>query len=105
VVELGVVQAIEQVHGAGARSGDADAEAAGELRIADCLERAHLLMPGLDELQVGLGPAPGGENAVDAVTREAEHLVDSPFAQAAKQVVGDSGSGHRRFLLVIARML
>ena len=50
VVELRVVEAVEQVDRAGPGGGHADADPSGELRVADGLERGHLLVPGLDEL-------------------------------------------------------
>ena len=95
VVQFGVVQAVEQVDRAGTGGGHADAEAAGELRVADRFERAHLLVPGLDEHRVVVGAAPGGEDAVDAVAGEGEDLVHSPVAQSLEQVVGDGRFGHR----------
>ncbi len=94
VVELGVVQAVEQVDRARARRGHADADPAGELRVADRLERAHLLVPGLDELRLVVGAAPGGEDAVDAVAREGEHVLDAPVPQPVEQIVGDILVGH-----------
>ena len=62
----------------------ADPEPAGELGVADRLEGAHLLVAGLHELRVGLGPAPGREQAVDAVAREGEHLLHAPLAQPCR---------------------
>ena len=78
MVELRVVQAVEQVDRARTGRGHAHAEPAGELRVADRLERAHLLVPRLDELRLVLGAAPGREDAVDAVARVGEHVLDPP---------------------------
>ena len=58
VVELGVVQPVEQVDRAGSRGGRADPDPAGELGVADGLERGHLLVPGLDELRLVRRPGP-----------------------------------------------
>ena len=52
VVELGVVQAVEQVYRTRAAGGRAHRDLAGELGVAHRLERGHLLVPGLHELRV-----------------------------------------------------
>lgn len=52
VVELRVVEAVEEMDGAGSRSSHADTDLAGELGVPDGLERGHLLVPGLDETGV-----------------------------------------------------
>ncbi len=67
VIELGVVETVQQVDGTGPGGRDADADLAGELGVPEGLECRHLLMPGLDELRLVVGPLPGGEQAVDAV--------------------------------------
>jgi hypothetical protein len=89
VVELGVVQAVEQVDGTRARRGHADADPAGELRVSHRLEGGHLLVPGLDELRVVLGPAPRGQDAVDPVTRIGEHVAHVPGAQPFEQKISN----------------
>ena len=53
VVELGVVEAVEQVDRAGPGGRHADADLAGELGVRARHERGHLLVADLDEL----GPA------------------------------------------------
>ncbi len=68
VVELGVVQPVEQVHGARALGADDDPDPAGVLRVADGHERGVLLVPGLDEHRV----------AVRAAQRAHEPLMPSP---------------------------
>src|SRR5205814_1716812 len=52
VVELGVVEAVQQMDRSGPGRGDADADLAGELRVATRHERGHLLVARLDELGV-----------------------------------------------------
>ena len=89
VVQLGVVQAVEQVNGARARRGHAHADAAGELRVADGLEGGHLLVPGLDELGLVIRPAPGGQDAVDPVAGVGEYVPHVPCAQPLEQVIGN----------------
>ena len=73
----------------GPGGGHADPDPAGELGVADRLERAHLLVAGLDEPRLVVGPPEGGEDPVDPVAGEGEDGVHPPLAQAAQQVVGD----------------
>ena len=49
VVHLGVVEAIQEVNGAGAGGGEAHADLARELRVAAGHERGHLFVARLDE--------------------------------------------------------
>jgi len=80
VVQLGVVQAVEQVNGPRARSRHAQADAAGELGVPDRFEGRHLLVPGLNELRFVLRPAPGSEDAVDPVAGVGEDVPHIPRA-------------------------
>ena len=52
VVELGVVQAVEEMDRARPRGGEADADLAGELGVPARHERGHLLVAHLDQLGV-----------------------------------------------------
>jgi len=88
VVELGVVEAVEQVDGARAGGGHADPDPAGELGVADRFERAHLLVPRLHEHRVVARSGPRGEDPIDAVAREGEDMIDAPVTQTLQQVVG-----------------
>ena len=63
VVELRVVQTVQEVDRAGARGGDADADLAGELRMAAGHERGHLLVANLDELGISVRAVEGAEEA------------------------------------------
>ena len=103
VVELRVVEAVEQVDRARARRRHADAErvGAGELRVAACHESGHLLVTGLDEVGVAVGPVERAEERVDPVAGVAVDAVDVPLAQALQEVVGDE-LGHWSFLLGMA---
>src|SRR5690606_24437546 len=93
VVELGVVEAVEQVDGAGPRGGEADARPAGELRVRGGGERGQLLVAGLDEPDLVARVVEAAEDAVDAVARVAVDPVDAPFVQAV-QDEGSDGLGH-----------
>jgi hypothetical protein len=89
MVQLGVVQAVEQMDRAGTRSRHAHAWPARELGVADGLERAHLLVPGLDEPWPVISPTEGTEDAVYPVAWVREHRLDIPFAQSGQQNVSD----------------
>ncbi len=56
---------------------------AGELGVADRLERGHLFVAGLHELRVVGGALPRRQQAVDAISGITEHLPYSPVAQTA----------------------
>ena len=97
VIQFRVVQAVQQVDGAGAGRRHAHADPARELRVADGLEGRHLLVPRLDELRLVLRPSPGGEDAVDAVAGVGEHVMDAPGPQALEQEISNCRS-HLLFL-------
>ena len=67
----------------------------GLLGVADRLEGAHLLVAGLHEPGEVVRAAPGGQDAVDAISGEGENLVDPPVAQPVEKVVSDGRGGHR----------
>ena len=80
-VELGVVEAVEQVDGPRAAGGEADAQPAGELGVAAGGERRRLLVAALDEADLVLVLAQGLEDPVDPVAGEAEDRVHAPVDQ------------------------
>jgi hypothetical protein len=82
VVQLGVIEAVQQVDRPRARRGETDAHLAGPLRVCARHERGHLLMADLDELQLVLLALEGADDGVDPVTGIA---VDPPNA-----VLGES---------------
>ena len=84
-VELRVVEPVQKVKAAGARGREADAEPAGELRIAARHERGRLLMPDLDEAHLILPDAQRLHDAVDAVAGKAEHDLHAPVTQRFDQ--------------------
>jgi hypothetical protein len=89
VVEFRVVEAVQQVDRARAGGGQAHADLAAELRVADGCERGHLLVPGLHEPRPVVGLPEAHHDSVDAVTRIGEDLFDTPLAQSLEQVVAD----------------
>ena len=90
MVELGVIQAVEQMNRAGPAGRDADSDFAGELGKPDRLERGHLLVPGLHELWLIVGTLPGGEQTIDAVPGKTEDLRHTPIPQPGQQDITDS---------------
>ena len=78
VVQLGVVEAVQQVDRARPRGGQADPDITGELGVAAGHERGHLLVTGLDEPQLVLMAAKRAEDAVDAVARESHRSCRRP---------------------------
>src|SRR6185312_11851206 len=86
VVELGVVEAVDQMHGARARGGYAGPDLAGELGLGTGHEGGHLLVPGLGEHRL-FHLLPGPDEAVDAVPGVAEDPLDAPLTQALEDVM------------------
>ena len=106
MVELGVVQAVEQMDGSGARRRQAHAHLARELGVRAGHERRHLLVADLDELRplavararerahhavdpvprvpVYAAHAPGGETVEEVVAYCLAHPVPVPFARFAR---------------------
>jgi hypothetical protein len=64
-VHPGVVEAVEEVHAAGAAGGHAHAQPAGELCVPAGGERGRLLVPHLDEAELVLAVAQRLEEPVD----------------------------------------
>lgn len=89
VIELRVVETVQGMDGTGPGRRRDHAHTPRELCVRSGLECRELLMPGLDEPWLVLGPLPGGEQAVDAVPGVPEDGVDAPLAQPCKQMVGD----------------
>jgi hypothetical protein len=92
-VELRVVEAGEQVHRAGTLGGEADADAAGVLRVRDGHERRRLLVPCLHELRPA-GPAQRAQNRVDAVAGVAEDPRHPPRGQPLHDQVRHEPCSH-----------
>ena len=89
VVELGVIEPVEQVDGARARGGHADADLPGELGVPARHECGHLLVARLYEPQPVLVPSESAEDPVDAVAWEPVDAADPPFLETLHQVVAD----------------
>src|SRR4051812_23427112 len=94
VIELGVVEAVQEMDRARSRSRQADADLAGELGVAAGHERRLLLVTDLDELDL-VGAPEGGQDAVDAVTGIAVDALHAPPAKPLQQEIAD-GVGHDR---------
>ena len=87
-VQLRVVEAVEQMEAAGPGRREADAEPAGELRIAARHEGGRLFVAHLDEADRVLALAQRLHDAVDAVAGQAEDGIHAPVLQHVDQNVG-----------------
>jgi len=100
MVELGVVEAVEEMDRAGAAGGQADpdlgrAGGAGELRVRGGHQPGELLVRHLDELELprrapGAGATQRADDAVDPVAGVAEDAPHAPFVEPANEEVTDS---------------
>jgi hypothetical protein len=88
VVQLGVVQAVEQVEAAGAGGGQADPDPAGRLGVAGGHERGRLLVVDEYEPDLVLVAAQPLHDPVDPVAGQAEHGVHTPLGQPLDQQFG-----------------
>ena len=86
MVQLGVVEAVQEVDGTRTRRGHAHADLAGELGVAHRFEGGHLLVAGLYELGRRFRLDPRTENPVDAVARIGEYLFDPPGLQSLQEI-------------------
>ena len=92
VVELGVVQAVEQVDRARPAGHQRAAQrTAAVLDVGGGGETGGLLVPDLDELGPPVGALQRGGHAVDAVAGIAEVAVHAPAGQPGHDVVRDGG--------------
>lgn len=98
VIHTGVIHASDQMGCSGTRGGDADAQFPGEFGIGRRHEGCHLLMPGLNELDlIGAEALEAAEQGVNTVARVAEYTADAPLIQALPEEISN-GLGHRPLL-------
>ena len=93
-VEFRIIETVEQMDAAGARSGEAHTQAPGPLGIGAGIERRCFFVSHLDETDLVLASTQRLDDAVDAVARDAEDRVNFPFEQSFDQYVGCCGRGH-----------
>ena len=93
MIELRVVQSIEKVDRAGARSRHADADLAGELRVRAGHERGHLFVAHLDEFDFAAGAIERAEHAVDPIAGIAVDAFHAPVGETSDQEIA-RGFGH-----------
>src|SRR5581483_3751712 len=92
VVELGVVNAVQQVDSARSRGREADAEPAGELGIGAGGESGRFLVSHLHEFDLVLPDPERLEHAVDTIPGNSEDRVHAPFDEGLDK---DVAAGHR----------
>ena len=88
MVELGVVEAVQKVDRPGARGGEAHAHLAGPLCVAAGHEGGHLLVPGLDEIDLVGVPVERPEGRVDPVAGIAVDALHAPLGEPLEHEVG-----------------
>jgi hypothetical protein len=88
LIQLRVVEPVEQMHGAGARGREADAETAGELGIRTRHERRRFLVTHLDEPDAILPRTQRFHDAVDTVAGKPEDDVHAPVVDRVDEDVG-----------------
>src|SRR5439155_9612606 len=93
-VELGIVEAVQQVEPARSRGRQAYAEPARVLRITTGHERRRLLVADLDEADLVPALAQRLHDAVDAVAGQAEDDLDAPVQQGLDEHVRGGGLRH-----------
>ncbi len=102
MVELGVIQAVEEVDRTRPRSGETDAGLACELRVGAGHEGSHLLVADLDELRYVLAAAEGAHDPVDPIAGITVNTFHSPLGcESVEQVVGDGLTHSAPFSLPI----
>ena len=95
VVELCVIEAVQQVDRARAGGRQAHPHLSGPLGVSAGHERGHLLVAGLDELDLIVVAIECSERRVDAVARVAVDALRSPLGEALQHEIGN-GLGHAR---------
>nr|WP_202911390.1 hypothetical protein [Ornithinicoccus soli] len=100
LLDAGVQHAVEQMRGARAAGGEADAELAGERGVPDRRHRGDLLVSDMDVADLVLPLAQRVHQAVDAVPGQAEDGVHAPLDEAATKtsdavVESATGEGQR----------
>ena len=90
-IELGIVEAIQQVQPPGTGGGQTDAEPAGVLRVGTGHEGGRFLVPNLHEAHALLPPSQRFHHTVDAVTRKAEDDLNAPVFEGVDEDVGRGG--------------
>src|SRR5918993_4016764 len=97
MVELGIVEAVQEVDRTRTGRRDADADLPRELRLAAGHETCHFLMPNLDEVDGSIQPRKSADQSANAVPRVAVDPANAPCMQTLPYEIGD-GVGHGALL-------
>ncbi len=92
-VQLGVIEAVQEVDAPRPRGGDADPQPAGPFGVGAGHEGRRLFVPGLDEADLVLAPPQRFDHPVHPVAGDAEHRVHAPVQEALHHHVA-GGRGH-----------
>src|SRR5207248_3356896 len=87
-VQLGVIQAVQQMDATRSGSGQADSQLPRVLGVGAGHESSRLLMPDVDEADLVLTGPQRLHDSVDAVPREAEDDLYPPIVDGVNQYVG-----------------
>jgi hypothetical protein len=96
MVQLGVVEAVEQVNPARPRGGQTDPQTTGRLSVSGGHERGGLFMLDQHETNTVLVTTQPLHDPVDAVTGQTEDRVDSPVRQPLHQRLSHDPPHNRR---------
>ena len=88
MIQLSIIQAGDEMGGAGTPGRQAHPDFAGELGVRDGHEGRHLLVPDLDEFDL-VSSLQGSDHAVDAVTGISVDTANSPGMQAFNDEIAD----------------
>ena len=102
-VELGVVEAVEQMDAARTGRCQTDTELSRPLGIGAGVERRSLLVTDLNEANLVLARAQRLDNAVNAVPWDAEDRIDVPADQGLDKYVCCGGVSHRGIPCIFVR--
>jgi hypothetical protein len=89
VIQLGVIEAVQEMDGARTRRSEADSDLAGEFGMATGHEGGLFLMPHLHKLDGSIGPTQRGHDPIDAVSWVSKDAVDTPLLQAGEKEIAD----------------
>ena len=88
MIQLGVIEAVQQVDRSGSRSREAHPNLSRELGVRTGHERGHLLVTNLDEVNV-IGAVERADDPVDAVAGIAVYPSHSPVGETVDEKIAD----------------
>ena len=102
VVELGVVEAVQEMDRSRPRRRQAHADLIRPLGVRAGHQGGRLLVADLDELDALLGALQGAHDPVDAIAGIAVDAVDAPLGEPLNEEIGDV---HAKISSLVVRLL